>query len=166
MIGVTADSNIFISGWFTQGRRADFWMIARARLFQLSFSTPLLDEICRYYWISSSGRKNGLTICRSAWRKFTQRVHPTITTGCREKRSRGQSRARMRGGSRSLETTTYWQLSHYSGIQIVKVADFYEAPSIALIHRLPNLTDSRFSPSVPGSGARICAVSPRNWLRR
>ena len=87
MIGVTADSNIYISGWFTQGRRADFWMIARARLFQLSFSTPLLDEICRYYWISSSGRKNGLTICRSAWRKFTQRVHPTITTGCREKRS-------------------------------------------------------------------------------
>jgi hypothetical protein len=38
----------------------------------------------------------------------------------------------MCGGSRSLETTTYWQLSHYSGIQIVKVADFYEAPS----HRL------------------------------
>ena len=44
----------------------------------------------------------------------------------------------MRGGSRSLETTTYWQLSHYSGIQIVKVGDFYEAPSIALIRRLPN----------------------------
>ena len=60
MIGVTADSNIYISGFVFAGQPLQFLDAARAGRFQLSLSDVLLDAL------------------PLRLEKFTRRVHPAI----------------------------------------------------------------------------------------
>jgi uncharacterized protein len=128
VIGVTADSNIYISGLVFAGLPLQFLDAARAGRFQLTLSGPLLDEILRvlrdkFLWPQT--RIDELTVRLD---KFTQRVHPAVTLDV-VKNDPDDNRVlecAVAAGSQYIVTgdTHLLDLGHYSGIQIVRVADF------------------------------------------
>jgi putative PIN family toxin of toxin-antitoxin system len=79
VIGVTADSNIYISGLVFAGPPLQFLDAALAGRCQLSLSAPLLDEIYRVLRDKFLWPQARLDALPSRLEKFTQRVHPTVT---------------------------------------------------------------------------------------
>jgi uncharacterized protein len=128
VIGVTADSNIYISGLVFAGPPLEFLDAARAGRFHLNLSDPLLDEILRvlrdkFLW--PQARLNDLP---ARLDKFTQRVHPAVTLDV-VKNDPDDNRVlecAVAAGSQYIVSgdSDLLQLGHYGGIQIVRVADF------------------------------------------
>ena len=130
MIGVTADTNIYISGLIYAGPPRRFLDLARTRLFQLSLSTALLDEIRRVLRVKFFWTQERLDDLPLRLDKFIQRVHPTITLDV-VKTDPDDNRVlecAVAAGSQFIVTGDHHllQLGHYGGIQIVKVTDFLQ----------------------------------------
>ena len=132
MIGVTADSNIYISGLVFAGPLLEFLDAARARLFQLSLSAPLLDEIrqvLRDKFLWTQERLDDLTV---RLEKFTQPVYPVITLDV-VKNDLDDNRAlecAVAADSRFIVSgdKDLLDLGQFRNIRIVKVADFLKLP--------------------------------------
>jgi uncharacterized protein len=79
VIGVTADSNIYISGLVFAGPPLQFLDAARAGRFELSLSDPLLAEILRVLQDKFLWPQARLDALPLRLEKFTRRVQPAIT---------------------------------------------------------------------------------------
>jgi len=128
VIGVTADSNIYISGLVFAGLPLQFLDAARAGRFQLSLSSPLLDEILRVLRDKFLWPQTRLDELSARLDKFTQHIHPAVTLDV-VKNDPDDNRVlecAVAAGSQYIVTgdTDLLDLGHYSGIQIVRVADF------------------------------------------
>jgi uncharacterized protein len=128
VIGVTADSNIYISGLVFAGQPLQFLDAARAERFQLSLSDALLAEIVRvlrnkFLW--TEARLDALPL---RLEKFIRRVHPAITLDIVQSDPDDNRvlECAVTAGSHFIVTgdNHLLDLGQYSGIQIVKVADF------------------------------------------
>jgi uncharacterized protein len=128
VIGVTADSNIYISGLVFAGQPLQFLDAARAERFQLSLSDALLAEIVRvlrnkFLW--TEARLDALPL---RLEKFIRRVHPAITLDIVQSDPDDNRvlECAVTAGSQFIVTgdNHLLDLGQYSGIQIVKVADF------------------------------------------
>jgi putative PIN family toxin of toxin-antitoxin system len=128
VIGVTADSNIYISGLVFAGPPLEFLDAARAGRFQLNLSDPLLDEILRVLRDKFRWPQARLNDLPARLDKFTQRVHPVVRLDV-VKNDPDDNRVlecAVAAGSQYIVSgdSDLLDLGHYSGIQIVRVADF------------------------------------------
>jgi uncharacterized protein len=128
VIGVTADSNIYISGLVFSGPPFQFLEAARAARFELSLSDALLSEIRRvlrdkFLW--SAPRLDALA---ARLEKFTRRVQPTVTLDIvhNDPDDNRVLECAVTAGSQYIVSgdNDLLQLGQYNSIQIVRVADF------------------------------------------
>ena len=125
MIGVTADTNIYISALEFGGQPLQVLVAARRGLIRLDISNPLLDEILRDKFAWSPDRLQRLALRLS---RFTSLVRPTRTIDAvaadpddnrvLEYAVEAQSQFIVTGDAALL------RLGQYGGIQIVRAADF------------------------------------------
>jgi uncharacterized protein len=128
VIGVTADTNIYISALEFGGQPLQVLVAARRGLIRLDISNPLLDEINRvlrdkFAWSPDRLQRLALRLSR-----FTSLVHPTRTIDAvpadpddnrvLECAVEAQSQFIVTGDAALL------RLGQYGGIQIVRAADF------------------------------------------
>lgn len=128
MIGVTADSNIYISGLVFAGPPLQFLDAARAGRFQLNLSDPLIAEIIRVLRVKFLWSQARLDVLPLRLDKFTRRVQPAITLDVvqNDPDDNRVLECAVTAGSQFIVTgdNHLLDLGRYSGIQIVKVADF------------------------------------------
>ena len=128
MIGVTVDTNVYISALEFGGLPLRVLTAARQELIRLDISNPLLDEIDRvlrdkFAWSEDMRRRLALRL--SASPRLCARPKPSMPfprtrtiTGCSSVRS-PQARATL---SRAIAPLL--RLGEYKGIKILRVADF------------------------------------------
>jgi uncharacterized protein len=128
VIGVTADSNIYISGLVFAGQPLQFLDAARAGRFQLGLSDALLAEIVRVLRDKFLWTQAWLDALPLRLEKFTRRVHPAITLDAVQSDPDDNRvlECAVTAGAQFIVTgdNHLLDLGQYSGIQIVKVADF------------------------------------------
>ena len=128
MIGVTADTNIYISALEFGGQPLQVLVAARRGLIRLDISNPLLDEINRvlrdkFAW--STDRLQGLALRLS---RFTSLVRPTRTIDAvpADPDDNRVLECAVEAQSQFIVTgdVALLRLGQYGGIQIVRAADF------------------------------------------
>lgn len=128
MIGVTADTNIYISALNYGGIPRQFLIAARQRQFRLDISSALLNEVQRilvekFEWTSE--------ILQTELQRLSEIValaHPTQTIDAvpEDPDDNRVLECAVAAGSRYIVTgdAALLRLGRYEGIQIVRVADF------------------------------------------
>jgi uncharacterized protein len=128
VIGVTADSNIYISAINFGGVPRDFINAARRRRFQLAISSVLLTEVQRiltvkFSWTAEELQRETVRISR-----ITTLVHPTQTLDAvpDDPDDNRVLECAVAASSRYIVTgdNDLLRLGSYGGIRIVRVADF------------------------------------------
>jgi uncharacterized protein len=128
VIGVTADSNIYISAINFGGVPRDFINAARRRRFQLAISSALLTEVQRiltvkFSWSAEELQRETVRISR-----ITTLVHPTQTLDAvpDDPDDNRVLECAVAANSRYIVTgdNDLLRLGSYGGIRIVRVADF------------------------------------------
>jgi len=79
VIVATADSNIYVSAFLTDGVARQFLNAARSGAFQLAISEPIIAEVRGVLWNKFQWSEDRLDEAVSALREFTQLVIPTKT---------------------------------------------------------------------------------------
>jgi uncharacterized protein len=128
VIGVTADSNIYISGLLFLGPPFQFLEAARAGSFELSLSDALLGEIQRVLRMKFLWQEAQLDALSIRLEKFTRRVHPTFTLDVvpADPDDNRVLECAIAASSQFIVSgdNDLLQLGQYRSIQIVRVADF------------------------------------------
>jgi putative PIN family toxin of toxin-antitoxin system len=127
-LGVTADSNIYISALVFAGRPLQFLDAARAGVFRLAVSDALLAEVHRVLRDKFQWPKEDLDEAAIALADFTVRVVPaqTIDAVPEDPDDNRVLECAVAAGSRYIVTgdAALLRLGEYEGVQIVRVADF------------------------------------------
>lgn len=128
MLRVTADSNIYISGLLFTGAPFQFLEAARAGRFELSLSDAILTEIQRVLRVKFLWQESQINDLPARLGKFTQQVQPAITLKVVQADPDDDRvlECAVAAGSHYLVTgdNDLLRIGQYSGIQIVRVADF------------------------------------------
>ena len=128
MIGVTADANIYISALHFGGRPLQFLQQARAGVFQLFVSSPLISEVRRVLRDKFAWMDEEIITALADLADFTTLVHPTQTLDAvpSDPDDNRVLKCAVAGNSSYIVTgdNDLLQLGSYEGIRIVKVADF------------------------------------------
>ena len=128
MIGVTVDTNVYISALEFGGLPLRVLTAARQGLIRLDISNPLLDEIDRvlrdkFAWSEDMRRRLALRLSR-----FTSLVRPTQTIDAvpEDPNDNRVLECAVAAGSRYIVTgdSALLRLGKYEGIEILRVADF------------------------------------------
>jgi uncharacterized protein len=128
VIGVTADTNVYISALEFGGLPLQVLTAARQGLIRLDISNPLLDEIDRvmrdkFAWSEDMRRRLTLRLSR-----FTSLVRPTQTIDAvpEDPDDNRVLECAVAAGSRYIVTgdAVLLRLGEYEGIQILRVGDF------------------------------------------
>lgn len=128
MAGVTADTNIYVSGLHFGGTPREFLNQARLSAFRLAVSNPLLDEVRRVLRIKFLWEQDRLDDAFARIARFTIVVHPTRTIDAvpadpddnriLECAVEAKSEYIVTGDHHLLD------LGNHDGIRIVRVAEF------------------------------------------
>lgn len=128
MIGVTADTNIYISALEFGGQPLQVLAAARRGAIRSDISNPLLNEIDRvlgnkFAWSEDMRQRLARQLSR-----FTSLVHPTRTVNAipEDPDDNRVLECAITAGSRYIVTgdAALLRLAEYEGIRIIRVADF------------------------------------------
>ena len=127
-LDVTADSNIYISALVFGGRPLQFLDAARAGVFPLAISDPLLAEIHRVLRDKFGWPPEDLAEAAADLADFTLRVQPgrTINAVPEDPDDNRVLECAVAAGSRYIVTGDgdLLRLTTFEGIRILRVADF------------------------------------------
>jgi putative PIN family toxin of toxin-antitoxin system len=127
-LDVTGDSNIYISALVFAGRPLQFLDAARAGVFRLAISDPLLEEIYRVLQDKFLWPAEDLAEAAADIADFTLRVQPTRTIDAvledPDDNRVLECAVAARSGYIVTGDAALLRLSEFEGIRIVRVADF------------------------------------------
>lgn len=127
-LDVTADSNIYISALVFGGRPLRFLDAARAGIFPIAISDPLLDEMFRVLRDKFRWPPEDLGLAMTELASFTIRVHPTETISAivDDPDDNRVLECAVAAGSNYIVTgdSGLLRLGRYRDTRIVKLAEF------------------------------------------